>query len=512
MPRDLHVRASGSGASGIDRDALLRLLRLLWPRDEPGFRVRFGLTIGLLAGAALVNALVPLLFAAAIDHLSVDHAALAAPLAILIGYVLLQWLSRILNESRWALYGPIDQRLQRRLALRAIEHLHGLSLRFHLARRTGEISRILDNGLKGLRELVFDAIFLILPFVCEIIFVAATMLVRVDVAFAAHPARHARRLRRGPGDRLGVAARAPAPGGRARRHGARPGDRQPDQLRDDQVLQPRGPDRAPLRRLARRGRAPDRQVAALSQHHRRRAGHDHRLRHGGDAAARHGARGRRRHDARRAGPGQHLPFAAGPPDGAPRPALSLDQAVAGRSGAAAGAARRAARGGRPPGRDAAARRPGRDRLRARLVPLRRRARHPRGRQLRGGAGPQARDRRPDRRRQVQHRPAAVPVLRPERGPHPDRRPGHQPADPGERARRDRGRAAGGGPVQRHDRREHRARPSGRGPGRDRCRGVAPPRSRPSSRPCRTATRRWSASAASSSRAARSSASPSPAPS
>jgi ABC-type transport system involved in Fe-S cluster assembly fused permease/ATPase subunit len=185
MPRDLHTRATAPDRPRMDRDAILRLLRLLWPRDEPGFRVRFGLTMGLLAGAALLNALVPLLFAEAVDHLSVDHAALAAPLAILIGYVLLQWLSRILNESRWALYGPIDQRLQRRLALRAIEHLHDLSLRFHLARRTGEISRILDNGLKGLREIVFDAIFLILPFVCEIIFVATTMLVRVDVAFAA---------------------------------------------------------------------------------------------------------------------------------------------------------------------------------------------------------------------------------------------------------------------------------------------------------------------------------------
>jgi ABC-type transport system involved in Fe-S cluster assembly fused permease/ATPase subunit len=183
MPRDLHTRTAS--AVGPDRTTLPRLLRVLWPRDEAGFRLRFALTLGLLAGAALVNALVPLLFAAAVDHLNVDHAALAAPLAILIGYVLLQWLSRILNESRWALYGPIDQRLQRRLALRAIEHLHGLSLRFHLARRTGEISRILDNGLKGLRELVFDAIFLILPFVCEIMFVGAAMLIRVDVAFAA---------------------------------------------------------------------------------------------------------------------------------------------------------------------------------------------------------------------------------------------------------------------------------------------------------------------------------------
>jgi ABC-type multidrug transport system fused ATPase/permease subunit len=107
-------------------------------------------------GAALLNALVPLLFAAAIDHLSADRAALAVPIAILIACVLLQWLARVLNESRWALYGPIDQRLQRLLALRAIEHLHGISLRFHLGRRTGEISRILDNGLRGLREFLFD--------------------------------------------------------------------------------------------------------------------------------------------------------------------------------------------------------------------------------------------------------------------------------------------------------------------------------------------------------------------
>jgi ATP-binding cassette, subfamily B, heavy metal transporter len=166
------------------RGGLLRLLRLLWPPDEPGFRIRMAATVALLAGAALLNAAVPMLFAAAIDHLSVDHSALAAPLAILTGYVVLQWLARVLNESRWALYGPIDQRLQRRLALRAIEHLHGLSLRFHLGRRTGEISRILDNGLKGLREFLLDAIFLILPFVAEILFVPAALLWRVDPLFA----------------------------------------------------------------------------------------------------------------------------------------------------------------------------------------------------------------------------------------------------------------------------------------------------------------------------------------
>ena len=69
----------------FDRGGFLHLLRLVWPQDEPGFRVRLVATVVLLAGAALLNAVVPLLFAAAIDHLSVDHAALPAPLAILSG-------------------------------------------------------------------------------------------------------------------------------------------------------------------------------------------------------------------------------------------------------------------------------------------------------------------------------------------------------------------------------------------------------------------------------------------
>lgn len=126
ISKRLPAGASSRQRLRFDRSGFLRPLRLLWPHDEPGCRIRLGAAVALLAGAALLNAVVPLLFAAAIDHLSVDHAALAGPLAILTGYVVLQWLARVLNESRWALYGPIDQRLQRRLALRAIEHLHGL--------------------------------------------------------------------------------------------------------------------------------------------------------------------------------------------------------------------------------------------------------------------------------------------------------------------------------------------------------------------------------------------------
>ena len=78
------------------------------------------------------------------------------------------WLSKVLNELRWSLYGPIEQRTRRRLARQALEHLHALSLSFHLARRTGQISRMLDKGLNGARELLFDGVFLILPLAAEI--------------------------------------------------------------------------------------------------------------------------------------------------------------------------------------------------------------------------------------------------------------------------------------------------------------------------------------------------------
>ena len=185
MARDLDALKRPQSQATYDRAAARRLIALLWPRGEPAFRRRFGLTIALMAGAAMLNAIVPLLFAAAVDGFSGKGAAAwLAPTAIIGSYVGLQWLSRVMNELRWSLYGPIEQRLQRTLARRAMEHLHGLSLSFHLGRRTGQISRILDNGLSGLKELLFNSVFLILPLAAEILFVTSVMMWRLDAVFA----------------------------------------------------------------------------------------------------------------------------------------------------------------------------------------------------------------------------------------------------------------------------------------------------------------------------------------
>src|SRR5688500_10939739 len=149
LSRELRALDHSTRSAGLDRAALRRLKGLFWDEAEPALRLRVVATMALLAGMALVNALVPLLFARAVDGLAQGSAALTAPLAIVLAYVGLQWLAKLMSELRWALYGPIEQRTRRRLARQSLEHLHALSLRFHLGRRTGQISRVLDNGLSG---------------------------------------------------------------------------------------------------------------------------------------------------------------------------------------------------------------------------------------------------------------------------------------------------------------------------------------------------------------------------
>ena len=181
---DLETAALPPRPAPSAASALRRLWALFWGAAEPALRWRIVGTVLLLAATALVSALVPLLFATAIDRMAPGAAVLAAPVALLLAYVAAQWLARGLGELRWALYGPIEQRTRRRLARHALDHLHGLSLGFHLGRRTGQISRILDQGLNGARELLFDGVFLILPLLAEVLFVAAVMLARLDAVFA----------------------------------------------------------------------------------------------------------------------------------------------------------------------------------------------------------------------------------------------------------------------------------------------------------------------------------------
>ncbi|MGF7207685.1 ATP-binding cassette subfamily B protein [Skermanella aerolata] len=185
MPRILNERPSDAPAlPSVDARIFRLMLPFLWPRDDRGLRVRLVLSMVLLCLTAVLNAVVPILFAHAVDRISTPgQAAIAVPVALLLAYGAMQWLAKVFNELRWAMYGPIEQRMQRHMGMAVFRHVHELSLRFHLARRTGQISRVLDNGMRGIRELLFDVVFLILPLLAEIAIICAVLLGAFSPAF-----------------------------------------------------------------------------------------------------------------------------------------------------------------------------------------------------------------------------------------------------------------------------------------------------------------------------------------
>ena len=169
-----------------DLKAIAAVLPYLWPRDDLGMRIRVVLSIAILFITAILNALLPVLFALAIDRLTPKDASLVlvVPVYLLLLYGFIFWFSRSLNELRWILFGPLEQRVRRRLGLAVFDHLHTLSLRYHLSRRTGMLSRIQERGLEAAAELLFNLVFVIAPLLTEIIIITAVVLGYFDVHYA----------------------------------------------------------------------------------------------------------------------------------------------------------------------------------------------------------------------------------------------------------------------------------------------------------------------------------------
>ena len=171
-----------------ERTADARVLRLmwpfLWPRDDTGMRVRLVTSVLLLALTAALNAYAPVLFARAIDSLTGQvGAALVVPVGVLLAYGAVFTMGKGLAEMRWLLYGPIEQRLKRNIGLSVFRHVHDLSLRFHISRRTGQLSRVIDNGTRGIDQILFGLVFNILPLMTELAFIIVILLREFEPLF-----------------------------------------------------------------------------------------------------------------------------------------------------------------------------------------------------------------------------------------------------------------------------------------------------------------------------------------
>jgi ATP-binding cassette, subfamily B, heavy metal transporter len=161
-----------------------RALRLLIPYLAE-YKWRVLLALGCLITAKLANVGVPLVMKSVVDRLDVQTAMVAVPVALLATYGILRFSATMFGELRDVVFVPVTQRAIRRLALGVFRHLHSLSLRFHLERQTGGMTRDIERGTRGISTLLSYLVFSIIPVILEFSLVAVVLIAKFDWRFAA---------------------------------------------------------------------------------------------------------------------------------------------------------------------------------------------------------------------------------------------------------------------------------------------------------------------------------------
>src|SRR3954470_18443572 len=149
------------------------------------YRGRVLLALGCLITAKLTNVAVPLVMKEVVDSLDSATAIVAVPVALLAIYGILRFSTTLFGELRDVVFVRVAQRAMRRIALGVFRHLHSLSLRFHLERQTGGMTRDIERGTNGISTLLSYLLFSIVPVILEFALVAAVLLRRFNWRFAA---------------------------------------------------------------------------------------------------------------------------------------------------------------------------------------------------------------------------------------------------------------------------------------------------------------------------------------
>ena len=164
-----------------------RVAPYLWPEGETGMRVRVVVSMLVLVLSRLVTVATPFFYKAAVDALSGEGAADVAwtlgagAIGLTVAYGVARLLGVGLSQLRDVIFAPVGQRALRQLALETFRHIHALSLRYHISRKTGALSRIIERGVKGVDFLLRFLLFSIGPLVLELVLVAAVLWAVFDV-------------------------------------------------------------------------------------------------------------------------------------------------------------------------------------------------------------------------------------------------------------------------------------------------------------------------------------------
>jgi ABC-type transport system involved in Fe-S cluster assembly fused permease/ATPase subunit len=160
------------------------ILRRLWP-EVWHYRARVGIALLFLVAAKIANIGVPLVMKSLIDKLDLNPKPLLIPFMLLVAYGALRLSTSLFQELRQIVFARVLARTSRRITLRVFEHLHALSLRFHLDRRTGGVARDVERGMTATSDLLDWTIYTILPTLLEVAMVCSILIARFDWSFAA---------------------------------------------------------------------------------------------------------------------------------------------------------------------------------------------------------------------------------------------------------------------------------------------------------------------------------------
>jgi ATP-binding cassette subfamily B protein len=173
-------------------DIFKKLIPHLWPRNNVFVKVRVSLSLICLIIAKVATVGTPLFMIWAVDSLSGDLNTNNPKLllgvgsvGLVISYGVMRVFSVGFNELRDGIFAMVGQRALRHLALQTFSHIHALSLRFHIERKTGALNRIIDRGVKGVDFLLRFLLFSILPLILELFLVGVLLIVRYDWTYAA---------------------------------------------------------------------------------------------------------------------------------------------------------------------------------------------------------------------------------------------------------------------------------------------------------------------------------------
>jgi ABC-type transport system involved in Fe-S cluster assembly fused permease/ATPase subunit len=195
---DFHPRSTRSLKRDVSTDGAASLLHTvivlwpyIWPSDRRDLRLRIWVTMALLLLAKIATMAVPFTFKWATDALTGHGSApvepsswltwaIAAPVLMTIAYGVTRVLMAVLTQARDGLFAQVAMNAVRRLAYMVFEHMHRLSLRFHLERKTGGLTRVLERGRNAIETIVRMVIMQLVPTVIELSFIIVVLLYQFD--------------------------------------------------------------------------------------------------------------------------------------------------------------------------------------------------------------------------------------------------------------------------------------------------------------------------------------------